>query len=542
VTATLTDLIHSLPSWVVFLLVFLAPCLEASAFVGFVFPGEIAVFVGGVVAYQGRLPLAGVMAAAVVGAIVGDSIGYWVGRRYGRRLLRFLLGRVPIIRKHLDRELDRAEAYLKRRGGRAVFLGRYTAALRVLVPGLAGMSDMHYPRFLFWNVIGGATWAVGFVLLGYAAGAAWRDVERYARNVGLILLALVVAGLVAVRIVRRYRRNPAWARAVRERLRGLPPVPWIRRRFPRPVSWLRDRFRPGSALGLPLTSVVLMGALCAVWFGVLTATVADHHVTYLDHSVQRFVLDNRSAATTSVARVVTWLGSSVLLVPILVIVGVFFLIRKRDWRPGVALVVSFGGSVALYSIVKHTVARPRPPTSDMVVHASGYAFTSGHATGSIALWGMLAVVLWASGPARIRPFVWPAAVFIVGAVGASRLYLGVHWFTDVVGGYALGGLWLAIVVSCMLAFAGRSGRTDTRASMLGGGAKTAGARRQPARTKADRPEALGFYPPARAFRGIPHARRNTLMAYCASRSFPWGVRWMLSDVRTGWRSPLASGR
>ena len=483
-TATLVDLVHSLPSWVVFLLVFLAPCLEASAFVGSVFPGEIAVFIGGVLAYQGRLPLAGVMAAAVAGAIIGDSIGYWVGRRYGRRLIRFLLGKVPIVRKHLDRELDRAESYLRRRGGRAVFLGRYTAALRVLVPGLAGMSDMHYPRFLFWNVTGGATWAVGFVLLGYVAGAAWRDVERYARNVGLLLLALVVVGFVAVRTVRRYRRDPEWARKVRERLGRMPPVPWIRRQFPGFVSWLGGRFRPGSPLGLPLTFVVIVGASSAVWFGLLAVSVADHHPTYLDRSVQEFVLDNRSSALTSIARAVTWLGSSVVLVPIIVIVGVFFLIRKRDWRPGLALAVAFGGSVALYTIVKHAVARPRPPAAHMMVHVSGYAFPSGHATGALALWGMLAVVLWSTASSRVRRFVWPAAVVIVGAVGATRLYLGVHWFTDVVGGYALGALWLAVVLSCMLGFAGRRARGTAKEPLLGGGAATP-TRRQPARTKTE---------------------------------------------------------
>ena len=179
--AGISEFIRSLPSWVALLVVFLAPCLESSAFIGFLFPGEIAVFVGGVIAYDGRLGLGAVMAAAVLGAVIGDTVGYWVGRRYGRRLLHFLFGKVSFIRRNLDRELDKAQAYLKRRGGRAVFLGRYTAALRVLVPGLAGMSDMHYPKFLLWNVVGGGTWAVAVVLLGYYAGAAWHQVQKIGR-------------------------------------------------------------------------------------------------------------------------------------------------------------------------------------------------------------------------------------------------------------------------------------------------------------------------------------------------------------------------
>jgi undecaprenyl-diphosphatase len=163
---------------------------------------------------------------------------------------------------------------------------------------------------------------------------------------------------------------------------------------------------------------------------------------------------------TSVARVVTWLGSSVVMVPVIVAVGAFFLVRRRDWRPGLALVAAFGGAVILYNVVKQAVERPRPPAAHMIGQASGFAFPSGHATGAIALWGMLAVVLWARGPRRLRALVWPSAFLIVWAVGASRLYLGVHWFTDVLGGYALGGLWLAVLLSIMQGQSGRRAPID----------------------------------------------------------------------------------
>jgi membrane protein DedA with SNARE-associated domain/membrane-associated phospholipid phosphatase len=457
VIATISDIIHSLPAWLALLLVFLAPCLESSAFFGFLFPGEIAVFVGGVIAYDGRLSLASVIAAAVLGAIIGDTVGYWVGRRYGRRLLRFLFGKVPFIGRRLDREVDRAQAYIQRRGGAAVFFGRYTAALRVLVPGLAGMSDMHYPKFLFWNVTGGGTWAVAFVLLGYFAGAAWHEVERYASRVSLILLGLIILTIVTVRLVRRYRRDPARARAARERLEDLAPVSWARRRFPAPVRWLGRRFVPGRALGLPLTFVVVVGTICAESFALLVGEVSDGGRAYLDLSVQAFVLDHRIGAMTALMKVVTWLGSTVVLAPLLVVVGTFFLIRRRDWRPGLALVAAFGGAVVLYNIVKPIIERPRPPAVHLIGRVSGFSFPSGHATGAIALWGMLAAIAWARGSTAARHLAWPAAIVIVGAVGASRCYLGAHWFTDVLGGYALGGLWLATLFAVMLGVSGRRG-------------------------------------------------------------------------------------
>src|SRR5919108_2954456 len=154
--ASITDAILHLHGWAALALVFALPALEASAFVGFVFPGELVVLLGGVLAYQGRISLGAALAAAILGAIVGDSVGYWIGREWGRAILRGTIGKLPLIRHHIDKNLDRAEDYLRRRGPHAVVLGRFTAGLRVLVPGLAGMSRMRYGRFLVFNVLGGA--------------------------------------------------------------------------------------------------------------------------------------------------------------------------------------------------------------------------------------------------------------------------------------------------------------------------------------------------------------------------------------------------
>src|SRR5437016_3580280 len=136
-----------------------------------------------------------VIAAAVSGAIIGDSVGYFIGRRWGTHLLHGTIGKLPVVRNHLSDHLESAQAYVRRRRGSAVFFGRFTAALRVLVPGLAGMSEVHYPTFLAYNLAGGVLWGGGFVLLGYLAGASYRQVERVASRVGLGLLAALVVGL-----------------------------------------------------------------------------------------------------------------------------------------------------------------------------------------------------------------------------------------------------------------------------------------------------------------------------------------------------------
>ena len=197
---TLAAHMLALPAWLALLLVFALPALESSAFVGFVFPGEIALVLGGVMAFEGDVPLGGVLAAGIAGAVVGDSVGYAVGRRYGRRLLDGTVGRFV-----KSSHLHRGQTYLAERGGRAVFFGRFTAALRVMVPGLAGMSGLRYRTFLTYNVASAIAWGTLSVLLGYLGGRSWRHVEQVASRAGLLALALVVAALVGGFLLRRTR-------------------------------------------------------------------------------------------------------------------------------------------------------------------------------------------------------------------------------------------------------------------------------------------------------------------------------------------------
>jgi membrane protein DedA with SNARE-associated domain len=132
----------------------------------------------------------------VLCAIAGDSTGYAVGRRWGHQLLK--LG--PLRKR--EKGVATALEQLRRRGATAVFVGRFSAFLRAVIPGLAGMSRLHYPVFLGANALGGVVWGVTFVLLGYFVG---QRIEKATGIASDILLALIV--VVIVFLVIRHRRR-----------------------------------------------------------------------------------------------------------------------------------------------------------------------------------------------------------------------------------------------------------------------------------------------------------------------------------------------
>ncbi len=191
--------IQHLPGGWVYGLVALLVFGEAALFIGFVLPGETSVIVAGVVASQGHVNLDVLLVLVVVAAVVGDSVGFEIGRRYGTALMR-----LPVLRRR-QAALERALVGLARRGPLYVFVGRFTAFLRAVMPGLAGMSRMQYRRFLAANALGGLCWGVAYTLLGYFAGGALARIETYSSWFGVAVLVVVVGGAITLHLVRRRR-------------------------------------------------------------------------------------------------------------------------------------------------------------------------------------------------------------------------------------------------------------------------------------------------------------------------------------------------
>lgn len=423
--------ILALPAWVALLVVFALPALESSAFVGFVFPGEIALVLGGVLASQHRVPFAAVLASGVLGAVVGDSVGYAVGRRYGQRVLDGALGRW-VRRDHMEK----GRAYLTRRGGRTVFLGRFTAALRVMVPGLAGMARLPYRTFLVYNVAGGVAWGTLSVSLGYLGGASWRHVAQLASRTGLVVLAVIVVGMAGGHLLRRLSRSPlllTWAR-----LSSTRPVRGFRSRFPRTAAWVTARSDPRSRSGLGLTVSVAV-AVVAIWLflGITQDVVAREELARLDPRLHAWVLRHRSAVAGGFFGAVTWLGASVVTVPMLVGAGVLLRRRRRTWRPLLQVAAVYGVTVLLRAVIADLVHRSRPPMADWLMPVHGWAYPSGHTTQAVTAFGLIVWCAWPHVSARLRWAMAAAATLLSGLVAASRVYLGVHWLSDVLGAGAL---------------------------------------------------------------------------------------------------------
>ena len=177
---------------------------EAAMLLGFVIPGETAALVGGALAGTHHVDLLVMLPVVVGSAIIGDSVGYEVGKVMGP----WLLEHRPL-RGHAG--VRRGQALLVRWGGPAVFLGRWVALARALVPGLTGMSGMRYRTFLLFNALGGIAWGTTFVMIGYAAGSSYSHVASQIGTYALVIVGAAVVAVVAVVVVRHRRQHRRWS-------------------------------------------------------------------------------------------------------------------------------------------------------------------------------------------------------------------------------------------------------------------------------------------------------------------------------------------
>jgi membrane-associated protein len=196
-----------LHGWVAYLVIAALVFGETAVFVGFVLPGEIATILGGVLASRGHVSLSVLILVVAVAAIAGPFVGYEIGRRVGDRLF------AAKALRRVRGGAERARSVLSKRGGAAVFLGRFIAVARAIMPAAAGAAEVRLGTFAVYNVVGGLLWGVGYCLLGYLAGSAYAVVEQRVGTGLAIAIGAIVVIAVAVWAIRRHRADPAPADA-----------------------------------------------------------------------------------------------------------------------------------------------------------------------------------------------------------------------------------------------------------------------------------------------------------------------------------------
>lgn len=433
---TIPGLIESFGYPVLFLLV----GLESF---GIPLPGETALVTAAAFAASGRLSIIGVIAAAAAGAILGDNGGYWVGRKGGLALVR-RYGRVL----HLNEShIDRARGFFERYGARAVFIGRFVALLRTWAAVLAGAAHMPYRTFTIYNALGGLVWAALFGGLGYAFGRNLPQLEHYVGQASLVVVLLAALVVVLVIVSRRTARGgaPPW-----QTIAVSPAVRRVTERHPGLRAFIIGRFARGEFVGLYLT-VGLLVSLGALWlFGGITEDVVHHDpLTLFDVAVLQWFRAHATPLGDRAAVFISDLGSPAAMAALGVAVVGFLAVRRR-WLQLSGWAAALIGAGVLGQALKFAVRRARPASAALYLHDFSYSFPSGHALGSLAGYGMLSyLIIRATRDKTRRVAIVLATIVLVTAIGLSRLYLGVHYFSDVLAGYAAAIVWLWVCISAV---------------------------------------------------------------------------------------------
>jgi len=170
--------------------------LETSALIGLIVPGDTVVLVSST-GVTSAIQFLFTIVSVVAGALEGESIGFWLGRIFGPKLRASWLGR-----QIGEDRLDKADRFVKRRGGIAVFISRFLPVFHSLVPLTVGMSIMRYRTFMAWTTPACITWAFLYVSIGSGAAETYRDLQTSVESAGWIFIAIVVASVLLIAVIK----------------------------------------------------------------------------------------------------------------------------------------------------------------------------------------------------------------------------------------------------------------------------------------------------------------------------------------------------
>lgn len=385
---SLTLWLSANPEWLG-LAIFLIACVECLAIAGIIVPGTILLFAVAALAGNGVLTLWETLLLAYFGGVLGDALSYGIGRYFHQDIRR-----LPLLRSH-PQWLSSAEVYFQRYGVASLLVGRYIGPLRPMLPMVAGMLNMPLPRFIVVSLLAAAGWAIAYMLPGWATGAAL----RLPLPDGFWPQAGAVAAGVAIVI-------------------GLS--------------------IQGSMRGQRHASLLAAGACLALLVGLM---ISWPQLSQLDQGLLTLVQEQRSSNLDTLMVLITRLGDMHTQVAAATLLCLI-LLATRQWRTLCLAIGATLGTALANGTLKALFARSRPDV--LLEPLSSFSFPSGHSSAAFAFFLLLGLLAGRGQPPRMRLTWLLLASLPAAAIAVSRVYLGVHWPSDIIAGAMLAGCFCAL--------------------------------------------------------------------------------------------------
>lgn len=431
-----------------YLFIFSVSLSESLALVGLLVPGTVVMFGIGALVGAGGISLIPTLILAALGAVTGDAISYLLGRKYQERLQSMW----PFTRyQHI---LEKGEDFFRKHGGKSVFLGRFIGPIRPVIPIVAGIMNMPGPYFALVNIASAIGWAIVYVVPGVVVGASLTIAGIVSTR--LIFLTLIVISLLW---------SLFWMSKKVFKFVILKGSRWFESIYAQ--ARLNSKKERGTSLWKSLISIVLpqhktdehvyfvmlfMLVICLAGFmAILLAVSLKIFPVHLNENIFYFLQSIRNPLADRVFVAITEMGDLIVFVSLSGAI-ILSLLSQRTYKSAIMAFISFSGSLALVRFFKWLLQGNRP-ISHLYRGVSAWGFPSGHTAHSAVLYGILFILIMRSlensgADKKTRNIcAWvllSMAVTASSIIGFSRLYLGAHWFSDVLGGFFLGWSWISL--------------------------------------------------------------------------------------------------
>ncbi len=382
-------------------IILLAAMLEASPLFGLLMPGQLIVIIGGFFVKLGILDIGDTIFIAATGAILGDFIGYLLGKKYGYSFLS-RYGKYFFFKKEY---VEKTKKVMNHHTGKTLIIGRFNSLTRSFAPFVAGTSNVSFVKFIMYNIIGGISWAISFVMIGYIFGRSYEIASKY---IGKFIFIAVVTSIIIIYLYRFVDKR-------------------------KKIFTTYHLY----ALIINIFSLYLFSKMIEdVIDGELITTV-DVWINAKMALLWNPLLNKIMIFITNIASPVNLLVLSSILFGVLM--------YKKKWYYSLLLLCSMSGGILFALLFKFIIHRARPDNA--FIEVTGYSFPSGHATMSIIFFSLL-LYSWKDDikTKTLRYTFIISNIIIFLLIGTSRVYLNVHWLSDVLAGFGLGLFWLTLLI------------------------------------------------------------------------------------------------